>query len=253
MLRGVHYGYKQDRTGITLNSKKSEGLSLLDLVPESVVRAANYSINEAIPVAPLPQNLGDDYKAFTSLFSQQHMLYINSHLLAETTTEHTQIRLWDRMMPGKSAQLPQAPPNMSGILKVAVQDYARNFDNMWSTGRMFHKALDRLLLLIFRFKLAPSREARYKQISEKYAKEKSAVKELNKARTPSSAQRRQKLKAEMKYYKKCLKKSDTSNEELVSKWLSRAHLSYQRLRTNYEAHKVVKCYFWFERKLIAVV
>ncbi|KAI8149141.1 hypothetical protein BJV82DRAFT_663473 [Fennellomyces sp. T-0311] len=120
----------------SLSRPTSERLPLLDLIPESVVRSAGYDSQETAPLAPHPTTLTSqsDFSPFASMFAQQHIQYIHSHALSDSGTTSTKNSLWYQLL-GRMCKQPQhAPSNMSSILKVAVQQYATNLDNMWSTG-----------------------------------------------------------------------------------------------------------------------
>jgi hypothetical protein len=86
--------------------------------------------------------------------------------------------------------IPRDPHNLPKldpyVMKIALQTYTTNYQNMWSKANRFRKLLNHLILVLLKIHLAPIKEKKYKDYITIKIDERQKKQELKKASGPDT-------------------------------------------------------------------
>lgn len=170
-----------------------------------------------------------DTEDYEKLFRQEHIQFMHQQYFGRNKTNAAeQHPLWEALNVDCFNTLSKAPTGISQTINSAVQDLAKNIENMMK-GSMFEKALEYVTRILLRLLLAPRREASYKQMVRRLAARREERKKQVNGRSIRNMQRKL-LYEEKKYYNKCEERIlNAIDEDEYQKWQTRRYGSQQRL------------------------
>ncbi|CAO3657432.1 unnamed protein product [Mucor hiemalis] len=214
----------------SISTRKVNGFNMTTIIPNQFHTDSSATTIEplAIDVSNSPAFDAD----FNSLFQDQHLTFIH--------TEYFGIR-------GVSEQTMRAHPVQSSLLRlleseeikkdtfaevnapstlkqIALQSYITNFKNMWSDKIMINKLLDKVLIVLLRLHLAPTRESRRREMMNSH------LEKDKEEKRPTKNYSRNILRLEMKKPKRYEKKlSNASTTIEKERWLVVTEASRNRI------------------------
>ncbi|CAO3607904.1 unnamed protein product [Mucor hiemalis] len=214
----------------SISTRKVNGFNMTTIIPNQFHTDSSATTIEplAIDVSNSPAFDAD----FNSLFQDQHLTFIH--------TEYFGIR-------GVSEQTMRAHPVQSSLLRlleseeikkdtfaevnapstlkqIALQSYITNFKNMWSDKIMINKLLDKVLIVLLRLHLAPTRESRRREMMNSH------LEKDKEEKRPTKNYSRNILRLEMKKLKRYEKKlSNASTNIEKERWLVVTEASRNRI------------------------
>jgi hypothetical protein len=159
-----------------ISLKPAQGFSVTNILPP------DYNVETDTSTVPPPLSrkcLHSDYfnEHYKKMFDVNHLQVIHAIYFGTVVS-----RTKDPIHTSFTATIPRDPNNLpkldSYVMKIALQTYTTNYQNMWSKANRFRKLLNHLILVLLEIHLAPIREKKYKdyiknKIDERQKKQKS--------------------------------------------------------------------------------
>ncbi|KAI9258884.1 hypothetical protein BDA99DRAFT_103701 [Phascolomyces articulosus] len=191
---------------------------------------------------PLKEKLEKVYKPKTgasdlqSLFSDNHLQHIQLHHLRDKKNSTNDS---NHDLTFKNCNLPSIPQGISTTIESEIKEFSTNFKNMWDGTKIYKRVERKVIRVLLRLHLAPTREATYMERVKK-AKQAASKKMLGINKTqqsdemgqPSKTLSRKQIKSKIQHERHQIKRhqkkaqSDESNKE---KYHRRIHSCEKRI------------------------
>jgi hypothetical protein len=169
----------------SISLKPAQGFSVTDILPP------DYNVEADTSTVPPPLSrecLQSDYfnEHYKKMFDVNHLQVIHAIYFGTVVS-----RTKDPIHTSFTATIPRDPNNLpkldSYVMKIALQTYTTNYQNMWSKASRFRKLLNHLILVLLKIHLAPIREKKYKDYVKSKIDERQKKQESKEASVPDTA------------------------------------------------------------------
>jgi hypothetical protein len=169
----------------SISLKPAQGFSVTDILPPG------YNVEADTSTVPPPLSrkcLQSDYfnGYYKKMFDASHLQVIHAIYFGPVGS-----RTKDPIHTSFTATIPRDPNNLpkldSYVMKIALQTYTTNYQNMWSKASRFRKLLNHLILVLLKIHLAPIREKKYKDYVKSKIDERQKKQESKEASVPDTA------------------------------------------------------------------